>query len=353
MEPVHDRRLNSRIMLVDDEITNLKLLKKMLNVHGYSNLDPIQDPREVIPSYREHKPDLILLDLNMPYIDGYAVIDLLKELHDPLPPPIVVLTAQRGQEHLMKALNMGVQDFITKPFDMFELLARVRNMLDIHASHRMIYDEKEALDEQVKERTAELLQTRLQIVQKLGRAAEYRDNETGKHILRVSHMAALFAGKLQWSDAACETILHATPMHDIGKIGIPDAVLLKPGKLNAEEWEQMKTHTTIGAGILDGDDSELLDMAREIALSHHEKWDGSGYPAGLQKEEIPYSARIVSIADVFDALVSKRVYKDAWQFEKAIEYIQKNSGRHFDPALVAIFTDMLPQIMEIMNTYHD
>jgi len=348
-----DRFTSSRIMVVDDELANLKLVQKILSKHGYTNIELISDPREVVTRYRQAPPCLILLDLNMPHMDGYAVLNELNRLEDPLAPPVLILTAQIGQEYLLKAFDSGVRDYITKPFDMFELVARVRNLLEVHAAHLLIHDEKRILDNLVKERTAQLMQTRLQIVQKLGRAAEYRDNETGRHILRVSHTAVLLAKGLGWSESVQETLLHATPMHDIGKIGIPDSILLKPGILDSREWEQMKTHTLIGARILGGDNSELLDMAREIALSHHEKWDGSGYPQGLAGESIPLSGRIVSLADVFDALISERVYKKAWGIDEALAYIKDNSGRQFDPELVALFLRDFNEIKSIAGRFRD
>ena len=348
-----ERYTSSRIMVVDDELTNLKLVHKILTNYGYSNIELISDPREVIPRYRQSPPCLILLDLNMPFMDGYAVLNELKRLEDPLSPPVLILTAQIGQEYLLKAFDNGVRDYITKPFDMFELAARVRNLLEVHAAHLLIHDEKKVLDNLVRERTMELMQTRLQIVRKLGRAAEYRDNETGRHILRVSHTTVLLARELGWSETEQETLLHATPMHDIGKIGIPDSILLKPGKLNVREWEQMKTHTLIGGRILEGDDSELLDRAREIALSHHEWWDGSGYPQGLAGESIPLSGRIVSVADVFDALTSERVYKKAWGIDEAMDYIRSNRGRQFDPKLVELFLRNFDEIMSIAGRFKD
>ena len=342
-----------RIMLVDDEPSNLKLLENMLKGSGYSNLVAVQDSRTVVELHQRERMDLILLDLNMPYLDGYEVIARLKALNDPLLPPIVVLTAQTGQQFLLRALECGARDYITKPFNMGELLARVRTMLEMHSAHHLLFDQKETLERMVRERTAELMETRLQIVQKLGRASEYRDNETGKHILRVSQIATLIAKYLGWDETECEILLHATPMHDVGKIGIPDHVLLKPGKLDPEEWELMKAHTTIGAHILDGADSEPLLLAREIALSHHEKWDGSGYPHGLSGKDIHLGGRIVALADVFDALTSERPYKKAWTVEAAIELIRENKGQHFDPELVDIFEKLLPEIIAIRESMLD
>jgi putative two-component system response regulator len=251
----------------------------------------------------------------------------------------------------LRALDQGARDYLTKPFDRSELLARVRNLIEAHRLHKLVRDENALLEARVHERTRELRNTRLQIVQRLGRAAEYRDNETGYHILRMSHTSALLARSLGWDPGRCELLLHASPMHDIGKIGIPDHILLKPGKLSPEEWEIMKTHTTIGAHILEGDDSDVLTLAREIALTHHEKWDGTGYPQGLAADDIPVAGRIVAIADVFDALTSERPYKTAWGVDQAVDFLKHNSGAHFDPALIEVFIGRLPEVLAIRTRY--
>lgn len=339
------------IFVVDDEPVNLKLIDKMLTVQGYPAPVLIQDPREVLQSYAKQRPDLILLDLNMPHLDGFQVLEQLKALDDPLLPPIVILTAQHGREYLLKALAAGARDFISKPFDRAELLMRVRNLLEAHFAHRFVHDQKAVLEEMVHQRTEALNLTRLQVVQRLGRAAEYRDNETGLHIIRMSKFSTLLAKELGWNDADSELMLHASPMHDVGKIGIPDAILLKPGKFDPHEWEIMKTHATIGADILSDGDSDLLRLAREIALTHHEKWDGSGYPHRTAGEAIPQAGRIVAVADVFDALTSERPYKKAWPLEKAIAYMQEEAGRHFDPAVIECFKACLPQFLEIHQRY--
>lgn len=341
----------SRILIIDDESANLKLLDKMLSSQGYDQLVLVQDPREVLVRYSEARPDLILLDINMPHLDGYQVIEQLKSLNDALLPPIVILTAQLGHDHLLKALAAGARDFIGKPFDRAELLMRVQNLLDAQVAHRMLHDQKAVLEEMVHARTEALNQTRLQVVRRLGRAAEYRDNETGLHIIRMSQFSALLAKSLGWSDLDCELMLHASPMHDVGKIGIPDAILLKPGKFEPDEWKIMKTHASIGADILDDDNSDLLRLAREIALNHHEKWDGSGYPNGLSQASIPQSARIVAVADVFDALTSSRPYKKAWAVEEAVAFIRDNAGLHFDPEVVVHFEKCLPTVLDIRENY--
>ncbi|MBA4177798.1 MAG: two-component system response regulator [Leptothrix sp. (in: Bacteria)] len=341
----------SCILVVDDEPTNLKLLDRMLRSEGYTDLVLVQDPREVLTRYQANRPDLILLDINMPHLDGYQVIEQLKTLEGPLLPPILVLTAQHGRDCLLRALSAGARDFVGKPFDRGELLMRVRNLLEVHLAHRLVQEQKAMLEQMVHARTAELHRTRLQVVQRLGRAAEYRDEETGNHILRMSHTCALLARQVGWDDAQCDLILNASPMHDIGKIGIPDAILLKPGKFEPHEWEIMKTHAANGAELLAGDDSDLMQMARDIALTHHEKWDGSGYPHGLAGEAIPMAGRIAALADVFDALTSERPYKKAWTVDAAVALILENRGKHFDPALVDAFLGVLPGIDEIRRRY--
>jgi putative two-component system response regulator len=349
-----DQSLKSaRIMFVDDEAANLKLLDKILEAHGYTNRVSVQDSREVLDLYHRERPELILLDLRMPYLDGFEVMARLKELEDPLMPPVVVLTAQKERESLLRAFESGARDYLTKPFEMGELLARVHNMLEVHRAHRFVYEQKETLDAMVRLRTEELLKTRLEIVQRLGRASEYRDNETGRHIIRVSQISALLAKQLGCDGQFCENLMHAAPMHDVGKIGIPDAILLKPGKLDPEEWEIMKRHTIIGAHILESEGSDLLKLAQEIAYSHHEHWDGAGYPKGLGGEDIPLAARIVALADVFDALTSERPYKKSWSVDAAMDLIREKRGGHFNPDLVDLFVDMLTDIVAIRESLTD
>ncbi|OGU02042.1 MAG: two-component system response regulator [Geobacteraceae bacterium GWC2_55_20] len=344
---------NSRIMIVDDEMANLKLLEKMLRAEGYTNLVSISDPRQVRDAYCAEPTDLILLDLNMPFMNGYEVMAQLKELEDPLLPPILVLTAQGSRDFLMRALNEGARDFLSKPFDRYELLARVRNLLEAHLALRLTFDKKGVLEEMVRKRTAEVIQSRLEIVQRLGRASEYRDNETGRHILRMSHSAALLAKQIGWSKERCDLMLYASPMHDLGKIGISDTIMLKPARLTDEERAIMETHTTIGADILSGSNNELLETARVIALTHHEKWDGSGYPRKLSGEAIPMEGRVAAIVDVFDALTSIRPYKKAWPVEEAVEDMRINSGTHFDPNLVDHFMTILPGILKIRELFSE
>lgn len=342
----HDPKA-SRILLVDDEPANLKLFALMLRSDGYRDVVTVQDPREVLASYRAARPDLILLDINMPHMDGYEVMAALKAIADPLPPPIVVLTAQSGEEFLLRALNAGATDFLNKPVNKRELLARVKNILLAHLAMRFMQGHNEMLEVVVEQRTRELRESRLDLMRRLGRASEYRDSETGQHILRMSHAAVLLARHAGWPPEACELLLHAAPLHDLGKIAIPDGILLKPGPLTDEEREVMKQHAKIGAELLAGPGDPLLDMAREIALNHHEKWDGSGYPQGLSGLQIPEAARIVAIADVFDALTSTRPYKRPWTADEALAYMGQQAGRHFDPELVARFVEIVADVVDI------
>lgn len=344
---------SATIFAVDDQPANLKLIDRMLSTEGYTNIITIQHSKDVLELYLEHRPQLILLDINMPDLNGYDVMNQLKAIDADSVPPIVFVTAQDSREHRIRAFEDGALDFISKPFDRVELLARVRNLLALENAHQQLTTRNIDLEKRVELRTRELRETHFQIVQRLSRAAEYRDNDTGAHIVRMSRFSTLLARQLGMSDRECENILHASPMHDVGKIGIPDDILLKPGKLTPDEWEVMKTHSMLGYEILEGDESELLSMARDIALSHHEKWDGRGYPYGTQGEDIPLVGRIVALADVFDALTSERPYKKAWEIPKAVEFINDQSGAHFDPAVVSSFNKCLTEFIHVRDTYVD
>jgi putative two-component system response regulator len=346
-----DKILVSPILIVEDEPANILLLKRTLTGKGYTNLTSVDDPREAVAAFEAAEPRLVLLDINMPHMDGFDVLEALKEKFGPEIAPVLFLTAQTDRSTRVRALEAGARDFITKPFDRAELLARIHNMLELQLALDYIAAEKEILEERVHERTQEIYQTRLNIVRHLGRASEYRDNETGLHIIRMSQISRLLALKLGLSETEADLILNASPMHDVGKIGIPDGILLKPGKLDPDEWEIMKTHTIIGAEILTGSDADLLVMAREIAITHHEKWDGSGYPNGLAGEDIPLVGRITALADVFDALTSARPYKKAWSIEEALDLIKDQRGKHFDPSLVDCFLENLEEIVGIRDRF--
>ncbi|PCI61669.1 MAG: two-component system response regulator [Gammaproteobacteria bacterium] len=341
----------SPILVVDDQLINIRLLQKILTLKEYSNVIYTQDPTQVNNLHKKHQFDLILLDLDMPKLDGFGVMEQLNLLTDNNPPPILVLTAQHMQNYRQQALDNGARDYVTKPFDADELLSRVRNLLEVQLAHKYIHQQNELLEEKVQKRTKALIDTQFKIVQHLGRAAEYRDNETGLHVIRMSKMAVVIAKAFGMDDQQCKLLLYTAPMHDIGKIGIPDNILLKPGKLNKEEWEIMQTHAQIGADVLADDDSELIIMARQIALTHHEKWDGSGYPNQLKGENIPITGRICALADVFDALTSERPYKKAWTVNQTLDLIKQESGKHFEPKLVEILQKNLDKIIAIKQKY--
>ena len=340
----------AKILIVDDQPANVTLIEKMLDIDGYINVLSTTDPTQVESIYLEQNSDLVLLDLNMPVMDGYEVLSKIREV-DPDYPPIIVLTAQSDRESRIKALNLGARDFLAKPFDRVELMTRIRNMLEVRIMTTAMKNQNIVLDGMVKERTKELNDTRLEVIRRLGRAAEYRDDMTGFHIVRMSRYSQLLALAAGMSELDADMLLNASPMHDIGKIGIPDRVLMKPGKLDAEEWTIMQTHVDIGVEILSGSSSELMNMAAEVAQNHHEKWDGSGYPRSLAGEEIPLSGRVVAIADVFDALTTERPYKKAWSVDESVEFLKEQKGKHFEPRLVDLFIEILPDILAIRQQY--
>ncbi len=319
---------NARILIVDDQEANVRLLEGILKrAAGYHALRSTTDSREVIPLFAEFHPDLILLDLHMPHLDGFAVMEELKKAVTPgVFLPILVLTADVTPEAKQRALAGGAKDFLAKPFDPVEVLLRIKNLLETRFLH---------LELQV-----QLADAHLEVIDRLAIAAEYRDDETGEHIKRVGQTSALLARALRLPSDHVLLIRRAATLHDVGKIGIPENILLKPGRLTPDEFEVMKSHTTIGARILSGGAFPLLQMAEEIALTHHERWDGSGYPRGLKGEAIPLVGRIVAVADVFDILSHPRPYKKAWTADEAIAELQRVAGTHFDPAVVSAFLDL-------------
>ncbi|TKB48385.1 two-component system response regulator [Ferrimonas sediminicola] len=330
---------NAVILVVDDNPENINLLSAVLR-HDYKVKAATSGARALEIAARHPRPDMILLDVMMPEMDGYEVCERLKGEPTTAYIPVIFVTAKIAVEDETRGLELGAVDYITKPINPSLVKARVR-------THLALSDQNRELARQVAQKTEELTLTRLKVIQTLGRAAEYKDNETGMHVIRMSHYSRLIAQQLDVSEEWIELLFNASPMHDIGKIGIVDAILKKPGRLEGEEWLEMKRHSEYGADILSGHDSELLNMAREIALAHHEKWDGTGYPKGLKGQQIPLSARIVAIADVFDALTSERPYKPAWSVEESVAFIDSHSGVHFDPELVEIFHQCLPKMLEI------
>lgn len=334
------------ILVVDDIPDNIEVLRGILH-DDHLILAAINGAKALEIARSTQKPDMILLDVMMPKMDGYEVCRRLKSDSRTAHIPVIFVTGMGEVESEILALELGAVDYITKPIVPPVVKARVK-------THLALYDQNRELEHLVQERTEELQRTRLQIIQDLGRAAEYKDNETGMHVMRMSNYARLLAKAVGMNDQAVELVFSAAPMHDVGKIGIPDNILLKPGKLNEEEWKIMKTHPAIGVEIIgEAGDSDLLNLAATVALTHHEKWNGQGYPKGLSGEDIPLEGRIVAIADVFDALTSERPYKKAWSVEDAKDLLQREAGKHFDPLLVPLFLDILPEILKVKATYAD
>ncbi|MDQ6950450.1 MAG: response regulator [Mariprofundales bacterium] len=353
-DTITDTIYQSTILVVDDKPANTDLIEMMLDSSGYTNVTCINDPCLVESLHIQHSYDLILLDLRMPQMHGFEVMKMLQEQIDPLDYlPVMVLTADLDAASRHQSLELGARDFLNKPVDHEELLFRVFNLLQV----RQLYKERKSraalLEVEVAQRTSALRESHLETIRTLGRAAEFRDNETGMHVLRMSTCCRELA-QLTGMDADFQNLIHiASPMHDIGKISTPDAILLKPGKLEPHEWDIMKKHAENGADILSESSSDFMKMGEIIARTHHEKWDGSGYPNGLSGEDIPIEGRIASICDVFDALLSKRPYKQAWPLEPTVELIHEESGRHFDPTLAQIFLDNIPAMVAIRERFAD
>jgi len=318
------------ILAVDDEASNLQLLRQILQDHY--RLRFAKDGQRALELAREETPDLILLDVMMPGMSGYEVCAALKADPAVASIPVIFVTALTETDDELEGFEAGAVDYITKPVSPPIVRARVRTHLSLV-------------------RMEELRASRLEIVQRLGLAAEYKDNETGLHVIRMSHFSRILGLAAGMTAIEADDLLHAAPMHDVGKIGIPDRILQKPGPLDPDEWKIMQSHATIGAEIIGEHERGVLALARQIALSHHEKWDGSGYPNGLAGDAIPLAGRICAIADVFDALTSVRPYKKAWTEEEALDFMVKQKGRHFDPALVDLFLTQMPAIRAIRQRW--
>lgn len=335
---------DARILAVDDQEANLVLLQRMLDRAGHTSVRTTTDSTEVLDLVEEIRPDLLLLDLQMPSPDGFEILGRLEEVvpeADYL--PVLVLTADDGPDVKHRALTSGAKDFLTKPFDYAEVLLRIRNLLTTRFLHLDLRGQNERLDEKVRERTRALEEARLEALERLARAAEFRDDATGQHTRRVGEASGRVARALGLDERQVELIRLAAPLHDIGKIGIPDAILLKPGRLTPPEMEVMKTHAEIGGKLLSDSSSALMQVAEVIARHHHERWNGEGYPDGLSGERIPLPARIVSVVDVFDALSYDRPYRPAWAPERVLEEIAGESGERFDPRLVEVFLSLLEE----------
>jgi putative two-component system response regulator len=333
---------NARILIVDDEPTNVDLLRRLLERAGFSRIESTNDSREAADLYIQFRPDLILLDLHMPHRSGLDVMEELNQIAEASYLPILMLTGDDTQEAKRDALSRGAKDFLNKPFNSDEVLLRIGTLLETRFLYLQIQSQNQILEAKVRDRTRELEAAQIEIIERLARAAEFRDDNTGQHTERVGQMAALVAKQIGLPDSQVSLIRRAAPLHDVGKIGIPDAILLKLGKLTEEEFELVKTHTTIGARILSGSRFTILRLAEEIAFNHHERWDGGGY-AGIVGDAIPLPGRIVAVADVFDALTQKRPYKAAWPVGDAIAEIERQRSRQFDPVLVDAFLRVIEQ----------
>jgi len=342
---------NCTVLVVDDIKTNIDILERTLGKEYH--VEAAMDGESALKVVEKAPPDLILLDIMMPGMDGYEVCRRLKSREKTQYIPVIFLTGMCEAESEARGLRLGAVDFITKPFSRDLVRARVHNhlALKLHQDH---------LEDIVKERTTalqttldKLTEASLDTIFRLSKAAEYKDEDTSLHIKRVSDFAAAVGGRLGLNNNVVENLRYAAPMHDIGKIGIPDRILLKPGKLDAEEWEIMKQHTVIGGKILQGANNDFLKMGEKIALTHHEKWDGTGYPNGLEKREIPVEGRIVAVVDVFDALTSKRPYKNSFSIEKSYGIIREGRGEHFDPEIVDAFFDISDEILAVKERYKD
>jgi len=346
-------------LIVDDQPTNLQVLGKRLLIENYSIMAAMNG-KIALEMVEERKPDLILLDIMMPEMSGFEVCKILKQNPKTQSIPIIFLTAKKDPDDIVNAFNLGAVDYVSKPFNYAELLSRIRT----HTQLKILQDSLElavadrtkklnnALDE-VKLIHNQLRGAHYETIKRLAQAADYRDNETGMHIHRMSHYSRILGKAMGLNDEESEQLQNASTMHDIGKIGIPDVILLKPGKLDKEEFEIMKNHSFIGAKLLAGIDSDLCRLAETIAFTHHEKWNGEGYPNGISGKNIPLEGRIAAVADVFDALTSVRPYKTAWPVNDAINLLIQEKGQHFDPEIVDLFLENKPEILHIKDQYAD
>jgi len=341
------------VLIVDDTEINLILFAALVKKLDDCVPHTFAHARDALTWAQDNDPDLVIVDYMMPDMDGLEFIRALREMPGRDAVPIVMITANDQKQLRYRALDLGANDFLTKPVDKVEFLARTRNMLQVSDARKQLADRASWLADEVRKATAEILARERETVFRLCKAAEYRDPETGAHILRMAHYSQLIARGLGLSIDDQELLLEAAPMHDIGKVGIADKILLKPGRLDAEEFEVMKQHAIYGHELLHGSSSRVLQAGAEIARGHHEKFDGSGYPGGIAGSDIPIFSRIVAVADVFDALTSERPYKKAWTLEAAVDFLVQGSGSHFDPQCVQAFLNAWDDVMEIRGRYQE
>ncbi len=355
-----------KILVVDDDPTIREIISELLKDEGYL-VETAENGKEALEKFSTFQPDIVLTDYLMPEMDGITLCKILKGNPKTIDTGVILITGVNDLETRIKGLSAGADDFLGKPVMIPELKARIRSLTKVKFYHDFLKDYQRRLEEEVEKKTAQLLKANLElqlayeeikelsleIIYRLAKAAEYRDEHTGYHIQRVSHYCVAIGSHLGLSNDALDVLKYASPLHDIGKLGIPDQILLKPGALTKEEWEIMKLHTVIGAQILSGSKIKYLKAAEKIALYHHERWDGTGYPKGLKGEKIPLFARITAIADVFDALTTDRPYRKALSIEEAFEIIKKQRGTHFDPLIVDTFFKIKEEILSIKELFRD
>ncbi len=342
-----------KILICDDSVTNVMVLAKLCQSEGFTDTQTVTDPRKVVPLIEAQNFDLLMLDIEMPHMSGFDVMSEIRKRHADELLPILILTVLQNTDIRNRALAEGASDFLNKPFDQTEVILRVKNLLKVRYVYRIQQNLNQELEKKVQERTRELDAASEILVRRLAQVGEMRDKETGNHVIRVGQYASLLAELSGLPAEICYMMNKAAPLHDIGKVGVADDILLKPGKLDGKERVVMKTHAEKGAELLGDHDSLLMQLAASIAMHHHEKWDGSGYPRGIAGESIPIEGRITAISDVFDALTTQRPYKPAWPVEKAIAYLQGQSGKSFDPGLLKLFFDNLDKVMKIKEQYSD
>lgn len=342
------------ILIIDDQLTSLQILGQLVSsIEPNLNIETFTNPVEALQWSQNNLSDLILTDYNMPKMNGVEFIRGFRSTPANAHTPIIMVTSIEDRNVLYEALEAGATDFLTKPVDHHECRARCRNMLTQYQQYKIISDRSHWLERRVAEATSEIRLRERETLIRLARAGEYRDEETGNHVIRMAKYSRVIAEEIGFTKNEADIIEMAAPMHDIGKIGIRDDILLKPGKLTTDEFEVMKTHTTIGYDILKDSPSEFLRMGSIIALGHHEKFDGTGYPYGKAGDEIPIEARIVSISDVYDALVSVRPYKHAWSTQAALNYLDSQNGKHFDPECLKAFKSQLDTILKVQSMLPD
>jgi len=338
----HGSRHDARVLVVDDEPSIVRLMTRALQGAGYRTIEGITDPVEAL-AYLDHAtPDLVVLDLSMPGVDGYAILEAISSrLPQDTFLPVMVVSGMDDMGARHRSMRAGAKDYLVKPIDLQEFILHVDSLVDTRMMSLRLQHVRGELEDQVRLRTQELHAAHLDILERLGRVAEVRDDATGQHTNRVARLGALIANELGYPEAEIDAIMRAAPLHDVGKIAIPDRVLLKNGRFEGEEREIMQTHCTVGAELLKGGRSELIQLAEEIAFCHHERWDGLGYPRGLAGEEIPEAARIVAVADAFDALTHERPYKEAWSVKDSLAELERERGRQFDPKVVDAFLRLM------------